>query len=94
MRLSRSPETIARDETFWFGVQQAFTVDRSLINLNNGGVCPSPKVVQDAVRRYLEYSNQAPAYHMWRHLEPMIEGEMFLPGCFTVFAFPYCSVWR
>jgi selenocysteine lyase/cysteine desulfurase len=70
----RSPEEIAEDESFWFAIQQAFTVDRSMINLNNGGVCPSPKVVQDAVRRYLEYSNHAPAYHMWRHLEPMVEG--------------------
>ncbi len=70
----RSPEDVAEDESFWFAVQQAFTVDRSMINLNNGGVCPSPKVVQDAVIRYLEYSNHAPAYHMWRHLEPMVEG--------------------
>jgi selenocysteine lyase/cysteine desulfurase len=69
-----SPAEVATDEDFWFAVQQAFTVDRSMINLNNGGVCPSPKVVQDAVVRYLEYSNQAPAYHMWRHLEPMVEG--------------------
>ncbi len=70
----RTPEEVAEDESFWFAVQQAFTVDRSMINLNNGGVCPSPKVVMDALFRYLEYSNQAPAYHMWRHLEPMIEG--------------------
>lgn len=69
-----TPEEVAEDESFWFAVQQAFTVDRSMINLNNGGVCPSPKVVQDAVVRYLEYSNHAPAYHMWRHLEPMVEG--------------------
>jgi selenocysteine lyase/cysteine desulfurase len=70
----RDPEDVASDEDFWFAVQQAFTVDRSMVNLNNGGVCPSPKVVLDAQVRYLEYSNQAPAYHMWRHLEPMIEG--------------------
>ncbi len=44
-----------------------------MINLNNGGVCPSPKVVQDAMRRDLEYSNQAPVYTMWRILEPQIE---------------------
>ncbi len=67
------PEVIAEDETFWFEVQQAFTVDRTLINLNNGGVCPSPRVVQDAMRRYLEFSNEAPVYTMWRILEPAIE---------------------
>src|SRR2546425_4988548 len=64
---------IARDEDFWFEIQQAFTVDRSIINLNNGGVSPSPRVVQDAMRRYLEYSNTAPAYTMWQILEPEIE---------------------
>ena len=68
-----SPEAIAEDEGFWFQVQQAFTVDRTLINLNNGGVCPSPRVVQDAMRRYLELSNEAPVYTMWRILEPAIE---------------------
>lgn len=70
---NRSPEALAEDEDFWFGIQQAFTVDRSLVNLNNGGVCPSPKVVQDAMRRYLEISNQAPVYYMWRVLEPQVE---------------------
>ena len=70
----RTPEEIAQDESFWFAVQQAFTVDRSLVNLNNGGVCPSPAVVQDAVKRALDFSNEAPVYTMWRVLEPEIEG--------------------
>jgi selenocysteine lyase/cysteine desulfurase len=70
---SRSPEEIATDEDFWREIQEAFTVDRSIVNLNNGGVCPSPKVVQDAMRRYLEFSNQAPVYTMWQVLEPQIE---------------------
>ena len=70
----RSPESVAEDEDFWFAVQQAFTVNRTLIHLNNGGVCPSPKVVQDAMKRYLDYSNQATSYHMWGHLEPEVEG--------------------
>src|SRR5436190_10264602 len=65
-----SPEEVAQNEDFWFEVQQAFTVDRSIINLNNGGVCPSPRIVQEAMRRYLEYSNQAPTYTMWRILQP------------------------
>jgi selenocysteine lyase/cysteine desulfurase len=70
----QAPEDIARDEDFWFEVQQAFTVDRTLINLNNGGVSPSPRIVQEAMRRYLEFSNQAPVYTMWRILEPQKEG--------------------
>ncbi|HUJ50510.1 MAG TPA: aminotransferase class V-fold PLP-dependent enzyme [Bryobacteraceae bacterium] len=69
----RKPEEAARDEDFWREIQQAFTVDRNIINLNNGGVCPSPKVVQDAMRRELEFSNMAPAYTMWQVLEPEIE---------------------
>jgi selenocysteine lyase/cysteine desulfurase len=69
----RSAAELAADEDFWFQVQQAFTLDRTLINLNNGGVSPSPRVVMDAMRRYLEISNQAPVYHMWRLLEPEIE---------------------
>src|SRR5205085_11372993 len=68
-----SPEAIAKDETFWREIQQAFTVDRSLINLNNGGVSPSPRVVQEALVRHLAYSNEAPVYTMWRNLEPQIE---------------------
>jgi len=70
---SRKPEEAARDEDFWREIQQAFTVDRNIINLNNGGVSPSPKVVQDAMRRELEFSNLAPAYTMWTVLEPEIE---------------------
>ncbi len=69
----RAPEEVAADEDFWFEVQQAFTVDRTLINLNNGGVSPSPRIVQEAMRRYLEFSNHAPTYTMWRILEPQIE---------------------
>jgi isopenicillin-N epimerase len=69
----RTPEQVAADEDYWREIQQAFTVDRSLVNLNNGGVSPSPRVVQDAMRRYLDRSNEAPVYTMWQLLEPQIE---------------------
>ena len=69
-----SPEEIAADEEFWREVQQAFTIDRSLVNLNNGGVSPAPAVVQAAMKRYLDFSHQAPTYNMWRILEPQKEG--------------------
>ncbi len=68
-----TPEEIARDEDFWREVQQAFTVDRSLVNLNNGGVSPAPQIVQAAMKRHLDYSNEAPVYTMWRILEPQRE---------------------
>lgn len=69
-----TPEEIARDESFWAEVARAFTVDRTLVNLNNGGVSPSPAFVQDAMKRHLDYSNKAPTYTMWQVLEPQREG--------------------
>ena len=69
----RAADEVAADEDYWREIQLAFTVDRSLVNLNNGGVSPSPRVVQEAMRRYLELSNEAPVYTMWQLLEPQIE---------------------
>ncbi|MGW8179025.1 MAG: aminotransferase class V-fold PLP-dependent enzyme, partial [bacterium] len=66
-------DDLARDEDFWFEIQQGFTVDRTIVNLNNGGVSPSPFVVTSAMKRYLDYSNMAPAYTMWKILEPQRE---------------------
>ncbi|HSO73929.1 MAG TPA: aminotransferase class V-fold PLP-dependent enzyme [Blastocatellia bacterium] len=71
--LNDSPATLALDESFWREIQQSFSVDRSIINLNNGGVSPSPRVVQEAMVRHLAYSNEAPVHTMWRILEPQIE---------------------
>lgn len=69
----RSPEAVAQDESYWREIQSAFTLDRTLINLNNGGVCPSPRVVHEAFKRYADIQNQTPVYHMWQILEPGIE---------------------
>jgi selenocysteine lyase/cysteine desulfurase len=66
-------EAIAADEAYWREIQQAFTVNRSYVNLNNGGVCPSPRVVQEAMKRYLDLSNEAPVHTMWQLLEPQVE---------------------
>jgi selenocysteine lyase/cysteine desulfurase len=68
-----SPDEAAVDEDFWSEVALAFTVDRSLVNLNNGGVSPAPGYVQEAMKRHLDYSNKAPVYTMWRILEPQRE---------------------
>ncbi len=70
----RDPAVKARDESYWATVARAFTCDRSMVNLNNGGVSPAPDFVQQAMERHLRFSNQAPAYHMWRLLEPGREG--------------------
>jgi selenocysteine lyase/cysteine desulfurase len=68
-----TPSEIAGDEDFWMQIQEAFTPDRSMINLNNGGVCPAPAVVQAAMKRYLDHANTAPAYVLWRLQEPQKE---------------------
>ena len=67
------PAQIARDEDYWSRVQTAFAVDRSMVNFNNGGVCPSPTPVQEAFRRHTQFANEAPAYKMWRIQEPQKE---------------------
>jgi selenocysteine lyase/cysteine desulfurase len=65
----RSPIEAANDEDLWARMAQAFTVSPNMLNLNNGGVSPQPKVVQDAVDRYYHLSNEAPTYYMWQILD-------------------------
>jgi selenocysteine lyase/cysteine desulfurase len=62
---SRSALDTASDEDFWREVQQAFAVDRTILNLNNGGVGVSTRAVHDAFKQYLDVSNQAPPHYMW-----------------------------
>ncbi len=68
-----SPEESAMDEDFWATIQQAFSVTRGIINLNNGGVSPSPRIVTEAFVRYTWQQEDATAYTMWRLLEPQSE---------------------
>lgn len=69
----KSPKEVSSDESFWSVIQNSFEVDRTIINLNNGGVSPAPKTVMNELKKYLDYSNQAPSLYMWRDLEPNIE---------------------
>jgi isopenicillin-N epimerase len=69
----RPADSVARDEDFWMNIREAFTVDRNLINLNNGGVSPSPRIVSDTEKRYLEIENMSPSYFMWNVLDPGME---------------------
>ncbi|MFM9908821.1 MAG: aminotransferase class V-fold PLP-dependent enzyme, partial [Chitinophagaceae bacterium] len=79
------PGELATDEDFWYYIQQSYTVSPTLINLNNGGVAPSPKSVQDAMKRYHDLCNEAPSYYMWRILdqgrEPLRKNLAKLAGC-------------
>jgi isopenicillin-N epimerase len=68
-----TPGQAAMDEDFWFEIQQAFTVTRGMINLNNGGVSPSPRLVTEALVRYIWQQEDATAYTMWQILEPQSE---------------------
>lgn len=80
-----SPEQTAIDEDYWTVIQQSYTVNPNLINLNNGGVSPSPRVVQEAVERFNQLSNEGPSYYMWRILdqgrEPLRYKLATLAGC-------------
>ncbi len=80
-----SADKMATEEEFWYYIQQAFTVSPGIINLNNGGVSPAPKTVQDAMKRYYDLSNEAPSYYMWRILdqgrEPLRTNLAKLAGC-------------
>jgi selenocysteine lyase/cysteine desulfurase len=66
-------EEAAHDEEFWFDIQQSFSVTRGIVNLNNGGVSPSPRIVTEALVRYLWQQEDATAYTMWEILEPQSE---------------------
>ncbi|MGK2935621.1 MAG: aminotransferase class V-fold PLP-dependent enzyme [Gemmatimonadaceae bacterium] len=69
----RLPSVVADDEAYWAEIQRAFDADRTMINLNNGGVSPTPSHVLEAMIRDLRFTNELPVEHMWRVLEPRIE---------------------
>jgi hypothetical protein len=41
-----SPDQVSTNEDFWFEVQQAFTEDRNIVNLNNGTIQNGLRIVQ------------------------------------------------
>ena len=69
----QTPEDVAADEDYWAEIRNAFTIDRNIVNLNNGHVSPAPRVVQEAMRRYLEYSDMGPWHTMINVLERQAE---------------------
>lgn len=80
-----SDSQVLIDEDYWSIIQQAYTVNPNIINLNNGGVSPSPKIVQEAVERYNRMVNEGPSYFMWQILdqgrEPLRQKLAILAGC-------------
>src|SRR5262249_27622665 len=68
-----TPEKPATDEDYWTPIQNSFSGTRGIINLNNGGVSPSPRIVTEALVRYVWEQEDATAYTMWQILEPQSE---------------------
>ncbi len=85
-KASQPLKATIRDEDFWHLIKQAYTVSPTILNLNNGGVSPQPRVVQEAVERYNRLSNETPTHYMWHILdqqgkEPIREKLADLAGC-------------
>lgn len=70
---SVSAQTVAADEDFWATIRMAYDVERTIVNLNNGGVAPAPRPVIEAQRRGIEFTNELPARNLWQMLEPRAE---------------------
>lgn len=67
--LDYSKLPLLNDDDFWAWVRSCFTTSSNIINLNNGGVSPQPKQVQDVHIKYYQWCNEAPTYYMWRSLD-------------------------
>ncbi len=82
---SLSPPEAAADEDFWSWVRESYGVSANIINLNNGGVSPQPKVVQDAHIGNYRFCNEVPSYNMWglldKEREPLRSKLAALSGC-------------
>jgi selenocysteine lyase/cysteine desulfurase len=59
----RAPTAVAGDEGYWRKVRRAFDVDPAIVNLNNGNSSPSPRSVEQALTRGLDFSNRLPVYY-------------------------------
>lgn len=62
------PPDSDNDDDFWGWVRESYTMSPNIINLNNGGVSPQPRVVQEALERYNRMANEGPSYYMWNTL--------------------------
>ena len=64
-----SPLEAAQDENTWERIAECFEVSRTMLNLNNAGISPQPKIVQDALDRYNRMRNELPSFYMNRVLD-------------------------
>ena len=59
----KPPAEVAKDEFYWREIQLDFKLDRTIINLNNGFTCPTPRVALEAEWRYMDMINMAPIFY-------------------------------
>jgi selenocysteine lyase/cysteine desulfurase len=80
-----SPAETVTDEDFWLTIRKSYTLSEKYIYLNNAGVNPQPKPVQDAHIADYHFANEAPAYTMWHTLdeerEPLRKKLADMLGC-------------
>ena len=61
----RSPNDVAKDESYWREIQMDFKLDRTIINLNNGFTSPTSRMALESEFRYLEMINMAPIFYQF-----------------------------
>src|ERR1700722_9875408 len=66
----RPAAALAEEEPYWSQIQRAFDIDRTMINLNNGGCSPAPTHVLEQMIRDTHFANELPGENMWRTREP------------------------
>ena len=87
LQIQRQEDRISSDLdiNFWRQIRAAYNISPTIINLNNGGVSPSPIVVQEAVEHYNRLANELPSYHLNRtigkHKESVRRSLAELGGC-------------
>ena len=67
------PAVAAADLELWRDVQAAWAVDRSILNLENGGLQPAAAYTNHAFGEAWRYANEAPSYTNARILWPKVE---------------------
>lgn len=76
--------TFTNDDLLWKWVQNSYTVSATISNLNNGGVSPQPKVVQEMFEYTNRMFNETPSRFMWSSrgkMESVREKLAELAGC-------------
>lgn len=70
---ARPARDLAGDEDFWHVVQDAWDVDRALLNLNNGGCSPAPRAAIDLLFRHWRFANATMYHNLMAVLHPQKE---------------------